>query len=84
MKTSLSPARPRDSPGVVGTDELGKEAQPSFLPPHPEVGQVRVSFIISDSRFLKLVVVRLSVSEEKKKSSSLTLNILRQTLKILH
>ena len=35
-----SPARPRDSPGVVVTDESGKEAQPSFLPPHPEVGQV--------------------------------------------
>merc|ERR1719189_1293622 len=33
-------ARPRDSPGVVVTDELGKEAQPSFLPPHPEAGQV--------------------------------------------
>jgi len=33
-------SRPRDSPGVVVTDELGKEAQPSFLPPHPEVGQV--------------------------------------------
>merc|ERR1719341_2968955 len=33
-------ARPRDSPGVVVTDESGKEAQPSFLPPHPEVGQL--------------------------------------------
>jgi len=33
-------SRPRDSPGVVVTDELGKEAQPSFLPPHPEVGQL--------------------------------------------
>jgi hypothetical protein len=32
-------SRPRDSPGVVVTDESGKEAQPSFLPPHPEVGQ---------------------------------------------
>jgi len=33
-------SRPRDSPGVVVTDESGKEAQPSFLPPHPEVGQL--------------------------------------------
>jgi len=28
-----------DSPGVVVTDEQGKEAQPTFLPPHPEAGQ---------------------------------------------
>jgi len=31
--------RTLDSPGVVVTDELGKEAQPNFLPPHPEANQ---------------------------------------------
>merc|ERR1712106_688318 len=35
---SVKPSRTLDSPGVVVTDESGKEA-PGFLPPHPETHQ---------------------------------------------
>merc|ERR1712123_198476 len=35
---SAKPSRTLDSPGVVVTDESGKEA-PGFLPPHPETNQ---------------------------------------------
>eukprot|EP00092_Neocalanus_flemingeri_P058208 GFUD01069322.1.p1 GENE.GFUD01069322.1~~GFUD01069322.1.p1 ORF type:complete len:860 (-),score=222.78 GFUD01069322.1:825-3404(-) len=35
---SVKPSRTLDSPGVVVTDESGKEA-PGFLPPHPETNQ---------------------------------------------
>eukprot|EP00092_Neocalanus_flemingeri_P026326 GFUD01028540.1.p1 GENE.GFUD01028540.1~~GFUD01028540.1.p1 ORF type:complete len:1050 (-),score=275.67 GFUD01028540.1:766-3915(-) len=38
QSSPLKPSRTLDSPGVVVTDESGKEA-PGFLPPHPETNQ---------------------------------------------
>merc|ERR1712106_1070713 len=38
QSSPLKPSRTLDSPGVVVTDESGKEA-PGFLPPHPETHQ---------------------------------------------
>jgi len=38
QSSTVKPSRTLDSPGVVVTDESGKEA-PGFLPPHPETNQ---------------------------------------------
>ena len=36
----LAKSRYFDGPGLVVTDESGKEAVPGFIPPHPDTGTV--------------------------------------------
>ena len=39
---SAKSTRPQDSPGLIVTDESGKEA-PGFAPPHPESSQSKTT-----------------------------------------
>ena len=50
----LAKSRYFDGPGLVVTDESGKEAVPGFIPPHPDTGTV-VNRLFLENIFIKLI-----------------------------